>query len=246
VINMKKVLLVLALIIALTVPMAGCGYGADGDIINQLKAWLEDYYENSEDEEDEEDEDTSGPVTLSLTYPAGRSPNVFTTGWIFGASCASGDKDYSEQVKWSGTGSFSPDIGSRSRPSFNSTGSNTITLSVKVGDKDYTKSFKVNAVSPEGYACVGMQAHCPADSHGCPADPLPVTGPITTGSSHVYVNGRPAARVGDVGVHAACAGPNTFRITGGDSSVLIDGRAAAKKGSTTSHCGGEGYIIKNQ
>jgi uncharacterized Zn-binding protein involved in type VI secretion len=194
-------------------------------------------------EDDAEDEEDLGPAVISLTYPAGRSPNVFTTGWLFGATCTAGDKDYSDQVKWSGTGSFSPDMGTRSRPSFDAEGANTITLSVKIGDKDYSRTFSVNAISPAGYACVGMMAKCDADAHGGPADPMTVKGPITTGSSHVLVNGRPAARVGDVGVHSACVGPNTFEIVSGDSSVLINGRAAAKVGSTTKHCGGMGKII---
>lgn len=71
----------------------------------------------------------------------------------------------------------------------------------------------------------------------------PTVGPITTGSPNVFVNGRPAARVGDIGVHAACCGPNTFKIISGDSQVLINGRPAAKIGSQTNHCGGVGSIV---
>jgi uncharacterized Zn-binding protein involved in type VI secretion len=168
---------------------------------------------------------------------------VFTHGWIFGASCTSNGQDYSDNVKWTGSGDFNPDTGRQSRPTFSGEGSNTITLSVNVDGKPYTKSFTVNAKSPAGYAYVGCKALCPADSHGAPSDPHSVVGPITTGSGHVLINGQPAARVGDVGVHAACAGSNTFTIVGGDSEVLIDGRAAAKVGSSTRHCGGMGHII---
>jgi uncharacterized Zn-binding protein involved in type VI secretion len=239
---MKKIFLVLALILVLVVPLSGCGYASDADILSQLKAWLADYNSNQTDGQDGDGANTDG-VLLRLTYPAGRSPNVFTTGWVFGASCTAKGEDLSSQVKWSGTGSFSPDTGTLSRPSFSSEGSNTITLSVTVDDKNYSRKFNVNAVSPASYACVGMLAKCPADSHGSPADPLTVVGPITTGSSHVFVNGKPAARVGDRGVHSACAGPNTFEIVGGDSSVLIDGKPAAKIGSSTKHCGGMGSII---
>ena len=239
---MKKVALIVIMLLAMIVPASGCDYASGGDILDQLTGWLDDYENNEEDEEEEEGSEL-GPAVISLTYPAGRSPNVFTTGWVFGASCTVDGKDISDQVRWSGSGSFSPDSGSRSRPSFSAEGANTITLSVKVGDKDYSRTYSVNAVYPAGYACVGMYAMCNADSHGTPADPLVVSGPITTGSSQVLVNGKAAARVGDVGVHAACGGPNTFEIVSGDASVLINGRAAAKIGSTTRHCGGVGKII---
>jgi len=239
---MKKIALIVVLLLAIIVPASGCDYASGGDIMDQLTGWLDDYESNQEDD-DEEDKEDLGPVVISLTYPAGRSPNVFTTGWLFGASCTAGGEDHSDQVKWSGSGSFSPDTGTRSRPSFESEGANTITLTVTIGDKDYSRTYNVNAVSPAGYACVGMMAKCSADNHGGPADPMPVIGPITTGSSHVLVNNKPAARVGDIGVHAACVGSNTFEIVGGDENVLIDGRAAAKIGSSTKHCGGMGKII---
>lgn len=239
---MKKIVLVIALILVMIVPASGCGYMSEYEALSLLEAWLENYEDNEEESEDEEDGET-GPMQLQLTYPAGRSPNVFTTGWVFGASCTLDGKDYSDQVKWSGSGSFSPDTGTRSRPSFNSEGANTITLSVKINNKDYKRTFTVNAISPAMYAHVGMLAFCEADSHGCPADPLSVIGPITTGSANVLVNGKPAARVGDVGVHAACAGANTFTIIDGDDRVLIDGRRAAWSFSTTRHCGGVGKIL---
>jgi uncharacterized Zn-binding protein involved in type VI secretion len=241
--KMRKTLLAAALIIILILPLAGCNYSSDGDILAQIQAWLNDYKKNGQDDQDG-DGGTTGPVVLKLTYPAGRSPMVFTHGWVFGASCTSNGKDYSDDVKWSGSGDFSPDTGSRSRPSFLGEGSNTITLSVTVDSKPYTKTFTVNAKSPAGYAYVGCKAMCPADAHGGPSDPRPVVGPITTGSSHVLINGQAAARVGDVGVHAACVGPNTFKIVGGDSEVMIDGKPAAKIGSSTQHCGGMGHIIE--
>ena len=155
------------------------------------------------------------------------------------------EEDVSDQVKWSGSGSFSPDTGSRSRPSFNSEGENTIILTIDTAKQGAQKSFQVNAISPAGYAAVNDKAQCPDDSHGCPACPHPVVGPIISGSPTVLVNGLPAARQGDVGTHAACCGPNTFTIAGGDPEVLIDGKPAAKKGSPTTHCGGTGEIISS-
>lgn len=190
--------------------------------------------------------DNTGP--LQLTFPAGRSPKVFTKGWLFGARCVvqgpdGEDIDLSDRVKWSGTGKFSPAVGNRSRPTFKTAGSNTITLTAEIDGKDVTQSFKVDAIFPLGYAAVGGEAYCPADAHGGPQGATSVRGPINSGSPTVLLGGRPAARVGDVGVHAVCDGPNSFKITDGDPLVLIDGRPAARIGSSTEHCGGYGRIV---
>jgi uncharacterized Zn-binding protein involved in type VI secretion len=236
--------LIVSLALVLIGSASGCAGGNNDTLaLNALQAWLQEYQNNGQDSQDS-DGDTSGPVLLRLTYLAGRSPVVFTHGWIFGASCTSNGKDYSDNVKWSGSGEFTPDTGSRSRPVFSAEGLNTITLSVDVDGKSYNKSFKVNAISPVGYAYVGCKAQCPADGHGAPMDPTSAIGPITTGSNHVLINGHPAARVGDVGIHAVCSGPNTFKIVSSDSEVLIDGRRAAKIGSITQHCGGMGHIVE--
>ena len=199
--------------------------------------------QEEDSEEDEGGNEDTGPVSLALTYPAGRSPKVFTSGWVFGARCTVDGDDISDTVQWSGTASFSSETGVITHPVFNSEGSNTIILTVNYKSKNYRKSFIVNAVSTTGFAAVGDKAKCPADAHGCPACPHTTVGPIISGSHNVLINGRPAARVGDTGVHAACCGPNTFTISGSSSDVLIDGRRAAKIGDPTTHCGGAGHII---
>jgi len=234
---MKKIIIIAVLLIVMMLPLTACDLSPSAAM-----QWWQDYQSNLKNSSDE-DASLTGPVALRLTYPAGKSPNVFTTGWEFGASCISNGQDVSDTVKWSGSGDFSPDTGNLSRPSFGSTGPNTITLTVTVAGKDYTKTYTVNTVSPEGYACVGMKAFAPAVSFGTPADPLPTIGVITTGSSHVLVNGQPAARVGDVGIQQSM-GTNSFKIISGDNSVLIDGRAAAKIGSKTDHGGGMGSIVE--
>lgn len=76
------------------------------------------------------------------------------------------------------------------------------------------------------------------DTHGGPCCPHQVKGLLTTGSGDVYINGRPAARVGDRGVHAACCGPNTFVLAGGAATVLVNGSNAVRRGDPTLHCGG--------
>ncbi len=194
--------------------------------------------EEGEQEEGEEE----GDISIRLTFPAGYSPRVFTEGWFFGASARIGDKDVSDSVRWSGTGTFSPDTGPISYPTFERPGPNRIVLSVKTEKGEVSKTFTVSAVSPGSYARMGSIASCLTDAHGCPACPHPVSGPVNSGSPTIRISGSPAARVGDTGIHAGCCGPNTFTIVSGDPSVLIDGLPAAIKGSQTKHCGGMGSI----
>ena len=190
-------------------------------------------------------------VQVSLTFPVGKSPKVFTRGWVFGARCLvnPGTKeqlDISDEVHWKGTGTFVPDRGPKSRPVFNAPGTNRITLYFEEeGKVVFEKSFTVEAVDPAGYARMSDRASCPADYHGCPACPHSnVIGPITSGSQTVFIDGISAARVGDVGIHAACCGKNEFVIKKGDVTVLIDGKPAARRGDPTQHCGGMGRIVE--
>jgi uncharacterized Zn-binding protein involved in type VI secretion len=88
------------------------------------------------------------------------------------------------------------------------------------------------------------QAQTSADAHGCPACPHPAIGPIVQGSADVFVNGRPAARKGDRGVHAVCCGPNTFTIAKGSPSVYVNGIPLARMNDKTQHCGGTGPITE--
>ncbi len=183
-----------------------------------------------------------------LLFPLGKSPKVFDRGWLFGASFMITDEndeelDLSDQIEWSGTASFEPARGSSSRPVFHSVGENKIILTAEHEGKKYSKEYKVFTVDANRYARVGSLAKCPADAHGCMADPFTVVGPVMTGNPNVLINGLPVACEGDKGRHAACAGPNTFTITGGDEEVLINGKKVAKLFSQTTHCGGTGMII---
>jgi hypothetical protein len=58
------------------------------------------------------------------------------------------------------------------------------------------------------------------------------------------INGRPAVRVGDPGVHAACCGPNTWTAQSGSGTVIINGKAAHRLGDADQHCGGMGKMIE--
>ncbi|MFT8947585.1 MAG: PAAR domain-containing protein [Acetobacter aceti] len=74
------------------------------------------------------------------------------------------------------------------------------------------------------------------DMHTCPetASQVPhVGGPIASGSPNVFINGRSAARVGDI---ATCNGP-LDKISEGSASVFINGKPAARMGDRTEHGG---------
>lgn len=222
-------------------------------LLKELKQAVDEYnakVDAMDDDDEVLNDQKDENVYLQLTYPAGKSPKVFQTGWLFGAKClfkpAHEDDepfDASASVEWGGTASFSPAKGASSRPTFKGIGSNTIVLAVNYKGKRITRTMQVQVVSPAGYAHVGSIAACQADSHGCPACPHPVRGPVELGSPQVLINGKPAARLGDSGTHSACCGPNRFTIAEGDPTVLINGKPAARSGGKTIHCGGVGNLV---
>jgi uncharacterized Zn-binding protein involved in type VI secretion len=184
----------------------------------------------------------------ALTFPLGKSPKIFNTGWILGASFTIKDAkgnaiDLSDKVKWSGGASYTPSTGKEVRPFFSAIGKNKIILTVEYENKLYKAEYFAEVVNALDYARVGSISSCPADAHGCHACPHHVQGPVITGSTRVLIAGKPAACVGDKGTHAACCGPNTFSITEGDPNILIEGKPVAKIGSATKHCGGIGKIV---
>lgn len=63
------------------------------------------------------------------------------------------------------------------------------------------------------------------------------------GSPTVFVNGLPALRVGDQGVHMACCGPNMWWAAKGSPTVLINGMPAHRLGDMQTHCGGVGQLV---
>ena len=193
-------------------------------------------------------------VMLQLTHPAGKSPMVFTSGWVFGVECLyvpmdmveaedAEPVDLSAKVEWTGSGSFHPKVGAVSHPHFNGSGTNTIKLKIHVDDREITKTVTVFAISPSNYAHVGsrIKGQC---NHGCPACPHFVEGVINRGSPTVIIDGKPAARVGDGGSHVGCCGPNTFTLVEGNKKVLIDGKPAVTFGSKVETCGGTGVVVR--
>ena len=93
-------------------------------------------------------------------------------------------------------------------------------------------------------ARVGDIAHCPSDSHGCLACAHSVSGPATTGSANVKVNGLQCVRVTDAGIHSTCCGPNTWEAKGGSAAVFVNGLAVHRVGDVTKHCGGIGKMTE--
>lgn len=91
---------------------------------------------------------------------------------------------------------------------------------------------------------LGDKSFTPADAHGCPACPHPATGPAITGSPDVLVNFRPAVRVTDKGIHAACCGPNMWEAKMGSATVKINNLDAHRMGDMDKHCGGVGQMIE--
>ena len=83
---------------------------------------------------------------------------------------------------------------------------------------------------PQPLARVGDDHQCPALEDGVVPH---VGGPITTGATTVFINGQPAARVGDP-AHCA-AGTDTIRA--GAAHITIEGQAAARVNDPTTHGG---------
>ena len=99
-------------------------------------------------------------------------------------------------------------------------------------------------VSMPGQGRLGDKATVSLDAHGCLACPHPGSGPAIQGSPDVNVNKRPALRVDDPGIHAACCGANTWTATMGSATVFINGKGAHRMGDQNRHCGGMGQLAE--
>jgi uncharacterized Zn-binding protein involved in type VI secretion len=81
-------------------------------------------------------------------------------------------------------------------------------------------------------------AHPPSGPPPVPPTPIPPLGSVLFGCTvQVLINGRPAARCGDLGLNPTCCGlPPVFEVFTGSSSVLIGGSRAARVTDVTYHC----------
>ncbi len=77
----------------------------------------------------------------------------------------------------------------------------------------------------------------PGHCHGCPTGVHVVVGPTVTASGTVLINGLGALRLMDMGVHAACCGPNVYVTAMGSSKVFVENLAVVRLGDVTAHCG---------
>lgn len=93
-------------------------------------------------------------------------------------------------------------------------------------------------------ARVGDLSKVDSDAHGCPACAHTAVGPAIMGSPDVNINKMPAVRVDDMGMHAACCGPNMWRATKGSATVFINHKKAHRKDDEDQHCGGTGKMIQ--
>lgn len=93
-----------------------------------------------------------------------------------------------------------------------------------------------------GGARIGDKAQG-VDSHGCKRCSHTVIGPAVQGSTDIIINGKPAVRLGDSGIHTGCCGPNTWKAAGGSSTVIMNGKPAFRLSDPTIHCGGPGALI---
>ena len=88
-----------------------------------------------------------------------------------------------------------------------------------------------------------VEVDAPGDAHGCPACPHPAKGPAIVGSPDVMVNGLPALRKDDIGIHVACCGPNMWTATAVSPDVIINGKGAHRKDDAEQHCGNTGKLV---
>jgi len=91
---------------------------------------------------------------------------------------------------------------------------------------------------------VGDRSQVPADAHGCLSCPHNCIGPAIQGSPDVKVNGKPALRVEDPGIHTSCCGSNKWQALTGSGTVFINSKPAHRQTDTVLHCGGEGKLIE--
>lgn len=81
-----------------------------------------------------------------------------------------------------------------------------------------------------GLATLGCHHTCPAYD----SDHAHSGGPVTSGSTTVFIGGKPACRVGDT---LQCNSSNPDTVIRGSASIFIDGRPACRIGDPTQHGG---------
>ena len=82
-------------------------------------------------------------------------------------------------------------------------------------------------------------SHPPSGPPPVPPTPLPPIGPVMLGCClQVLINGKPAARAGDIGLSPTCCGlpVGMYEVKTGSSKVFIGGCRASRQLDLTHHC----------
>jgi uncharacterized Zn-binding protein involved in type VI secretion len=87
-----------------------------------------------------------------------------------------------------------------------------------------------------GVCTLGDLAKVENHPHGGPCCPHVCVGPAISASANVNVNGKPALRQGDLGIHSACCGPNMWKVIQASGAVFINGSPMVRQGDKTLHC----------
>jgi RHS repeat-associated protein len=104
------------------------------------------------------------------------------------------------------------------------------------------KALPCLPAATKGSVAIGLPhahvAHPPSGPPPVPPTPLPSVGPIKFGTcASVLINGKEAARCGDLGLGYSCCGiPPVYEIMTGSSKVFIGGARAARELDVTFHC----------
>ncbi len=87
-----------------------------------------------------------------------------------------------------------------------------------------------------GISRLGDNARVEHHTHEKGCCPQNAVGPAISASSNVIVNGVPALRLGDLGVHVSCCGPNLWTVIAASGQLFLNGSPAVRLGDTTLHC----------
>ena len=60
----------------------------------------------------------------------------------------------------------------------------------------------------------------------------------------MFINGSPALRVDDIGMHATCCGTNMWKIVQASAQVFVNSSQVVRQGDPTLHCGGIGKMVE--
>ncbi len=87
-----------------------------------------------------------------------------------------------------------------------------------------------------GISRLGDNARVENHTHDEGCCPHTAVGPAISASANVMVNSLPALRLGDIGVHVSCCGPNLWTVIAASGQLFLNGSPAVRLGDATLHC----------